>query len=228
MILLIYIQKSPKNINENIYNIHYKIPGKQFIKQFMESSENEPAVFIFLVDQSGSMEGEPMEIVIKSLLLFLQSLPSGSYYQIIGFGSFYKKYDKFPRQYTQNNIENSIKLIQSLKADFKGTNIFKPLQNINESKKYDNTNLKRNIFILTDGYVEDKERTLNIIEANNKLFSIYSIGMGDEFDEDLIKKAGILGNGNYDFCIDFNDLNSVIVNEINISTCPYISNIYLN
>ena len=220
----IYMQKSPKNINENIYNIHYKIPGKQFIKQFMESSENEPAVFIFLVDQSGSMEGEPMEIVIKSLLLFLQSLPSGSYYQIIGFGSFYKKYDKFPRQYTQNNIENSIKLIQSLKADFKGTNIFKPLQNIYESKKYDNINLKRNIFILTDGYVEDKERTLNIIEANNKLFSIYSIGMGDEFDEDLIKKAGILGNGNYDFCIDFNDLNSVIVNEINISTCPYISN----
>ena len=165
-----------------------------------------------------------MEIVIKSLLLFLQSLPSGSYYQIIGFGSFYKKYDKFPRQYTQNNIENSIKLIQSLKADFKGTNIFKPLQNIYESKKYDNINLKRNIFILTDGYVEDKERTLNIIEANNKLFSIYSIGMGDEFDEDLIKKAGILGNGNYNFCVDFNDLNSVIVNEINISTCPYISN----
>ena len=224
----IFKQKSLIDINKNYYNIHYRIPAKECIKKSMELSENLPALFIFLVDQSGSMEGEPMEIVIKSLLLFLQSLPAGSYYQIIGFGSFFKKYDKWPREYTQKNIETSMKLIQSLKADFKGTNIYKPLTNIYESNKYDNIKLKRNIFILTDGYVEDKEKTLDIIKKNKKLFSIYSIGIGDEFDEDLIKSAGILGNGNYNFCVDFNDLNSMIVNEINISTCPFISRLDLN
>ena len=61
-----------------------------------------------------------MQIAIKSLLLFLQSLPTGSYYKIIGFGSIFKKYDKWPREYTQENIMTSINLIKSLEANIQG------------------------------------------------------------------------------------------------------------
>ena len=61
-----------------------------------------------------------MDVAIKALILFLQSLPAGSYYQIIGFGSKYEKYDKVPKEYTQENIKESIKFLQTLKAN-KGT-----------------------------------------------------------------------------------------------------------
>ena len=50
-----------------------------------------PSLFIFLIDQSGSMSGSPMRLVSESLLFFLQSLPKGSYFQLIGFGSSFKK-----------------------------------------------------------------------------------------------------------------------------------------
>ena len=53
--------------------------------------ENYPALFIFLIDQSYSMEGNPIDLVSQALKLFLQSLPEGSYYQLIGFGSDYIK-----------------------------------------------------------------------------------------------------------------------------------------
>ena len=155
----------------------------------------------------------------------MQALPEGSYYQIIGFGSFFKKYDKYPREYKQENIEESIKLIKSLDANFKGTNIYKPLQNIYESKRYKEINLERKIFILTDGEVDDKDKTIDIIKENSDKFSIYAIGVGDEFDEDLIKRAGIHHKGNYSFCKDFGELNSTIVNEINHATKPYINKI---
>ena len=48
-----------------------------------------PSLFIFLVDQSGSMSGSSMKLVSESLLFFLQSLPKDSYFQLIGFGSTY-------------------------------------------------------------------------------------------------------------------------------------------
>ena len=70
----------------------------------------------------------------------------------------------------------------------------------------DEIKLPRNIFLLTDGEVNDKDGVLNLIENNNSKYRIFSIGIGNDFDEDLIKNAGIIGRGNYNFCPDLNKL----------------------
>ena len=66
------------------------------------------------------MSGNSIKVASKALLLFLKSLPAGSYYQIIGFGTYYKKYDETPKEYNSENIKKSIKLVESLKADLGG------------------------------------------------------------------------------------------------------------
>ena len=45
--------------------------------------------------------------------------------------------------------------------------------------------MPKNIFLLTDGEIRDKKETLELIERNNS--KVYSIGIGDSFDENLIK-----------------------------------------
>ena len=107
-----------------------------------------------------------MEVASKALILFLQSLPAGSYYQIIGFGSGYEKYDKIPKEYTQENIKESIKLIENLNANKGGTDIYSPLKDIYNSNDYNNIKLPKNIFLLTDGEIEDKNETLQITHKN--------------------------------------------------------------
>ena len=67
----------------------------------------------------------------------------------------------------------------------------------------------KNIVLLTDGEVLNKNDTLNIIENNINEFFIHSIGIENNFDEDLIKNAGILGKGNYNFCSDINNLKEI-------------------
>ena len=218
---IVYSQKSSLEKAECNYFIQYKIKKNS---EEENNIEENPALFIFLIDQSGSMSGTSIKIAANALKLFIQSLPAKSYYQIIGFGSTYRKYDEIPKEYNQKNIDESIKLIEKLKADLGGTDIYSPLKFIYDSaKEYENINLPRNIFLLTDGEILDKDKTLKIIENNSNNFSLYSIGIGNSFDKDLIKNAGILGKGNYNFCNKLDSLNSIIASEISKAISPYIS-----
>ena len=217
----IYCQESSLNETNYILNYRYK----------KEKSENDeeishPAIFIFLLDQSGSMSGERIKIASKALELFIQSLPAGSYYQIIGFGSDYKVYEDAPKEYNIDNIKNSLEMIKKLGADLGGTNIEGPLKYIYDSdSKYEKIKLPRNIILLTDGEAWDKEKGLILIEKNNSKFMLHSIGIGNDFDEDLIKNAATLGKGNYNFCKDLDNLNNIIASEINKATSSYVTNI---
>ena len=214
---IVYCQKSNLNKNEKSYIIHYikKIDNLGII----------PGLFIFLIDQSGSMEGQSINLVSEALEIFLQSIPTGSYYQLIGFGSNFIKYDKIPKSYTKENIKNSLTVIKDLEANLGGTNIYEPLKDIYENEKiYNEIKLPKNIFLLTDGEIDDKRETLELIEKYSSKFSIFSIGIGNYFDKDLIKNAGIIGKGGYNFCYNLEGLNAMIVNEIKKCTSPYISN----
>jgi von Willebrand factor A domain-containing protein 5 len=55
----------------------------------MPGQVKEESVFIFLVDRSGSMSGQKMEMTKEALKLFIQSLPPGCLFEIISFGSSY-------------------------------------------------------------------------------------------------------------------------------------------
>ena len=135
-----FLQNSSK-FNEDNYIIQCK---PKYITD-EKDKETSPALFIFLIDQSGSMWGDRMEITKKALQLFLQSLPAKSYYQLVGFGTDYIKYDEKPKEYTQENINESIKLIETLEADLGGTNIYGPLSVVS-FPTFDNLNLRKNIF----------------------------------------------------------------------------------
>ena len=67
-----------------------------------------------------------------------------------------------------------------------------------------------------------------MIEKNSNKFNIYSIGIGKYFDEDLIKNAGVLGKGNYNFCPDFKNLNELIATEIKNSSYKIYSELEIN
>ena len=225
----LFSQINPKNKEEQSFILNYKyIEEGNKNKNKQKENKLSPALFIFLIDQSGSMTGSSIKVASKALLLFLQSLPAGSYYQIIGFGTHYEVYDKKPKEYKQKNIEASIKIVEALKADKIGTNIYDPLNYIYKSKKdYDKILLPRNIFLLTDGDINNKKETLNLIEKNSNKFTIHAFGIGNSFDKDLIKNAGIIGKGSYSFCKDISGLNKIIVSTLNNICTPFIANLEL-
>ena len=196
--------------------------------QQKEVKANTPSLFIFLIDQSGSMAGSAMRIVSEAILFFLQSLTKGSYYQLIGFGSNFKKINDKPVEYNKENVKNTMEIVKNLKADLGGTDISSPLKEIFNSKDYDDINLARNLFILTDGEVNNREECLGLISTYSEKFKIHSIGIGSSFDKQLIQNAGIQGRGTYHFVANVSDVNQVIIESLSKCLRSYVINAKLS
>ena len=200
-----------------------------YYSKYEENNINDtPSLFIFLIDQSGSMSGRPIELVKNALLLFIQSLPKGSFFQLIGFGSSYNKYNEKPVEYNKENVEKISYTINNLKANLGGTNINSPLQAVYNDDIYNNINLSKNIFLLTDCQVNDSEECINIINNNSNRFRVHSLGLGDSFDKDLIEKSGQIGKGSYTFVENYEKINSAVIDTLNKSLRPYLIDIQFN
>ena len=205
------IEEKPDTDNNNNYKDLYQ---KNIIN-------NTPSLFIFLIDQSGSMVGERIKLVSDTLIFFLQSLPKGSYYQLIGFGSSINYItSKDPVEYTSNNVKRTISIIKRLKANLGGTELYQPLNNIFNNNKYNDIKLARNLFILTDGEVWDKEKSLNIINKNNDKYRVHSFGIGDDFDKEFIISSG--KNGSYCFIENISKIKSNVIRTLNESIRSYL------
>ena len=239
---ILYRQYNPE-FKETAYSINYvytsknikeiPIPEKpdedntiSYTSKYEENIINEtPGLFIFLIDQSGSMDGNSIELVKQALLIFIQSLPANSYFQLIGFGSDFKKYNEEPVIYNKENVENIINIINTLEADLGGTNISSPLNSIYNDSSYSKINLSKNIFLLTDGQAHDREQCINIITTNSSKFRIHSIGIGNDFDKLLMERCGKLGKGTSSFVKDVKKINSVVINILNKCLRAYITDI---
>ena len=200
-----------------------------YYSKYQDNSINEtPGLFIFLIDQSGSMNGKSIELVKQALLLFIKSLPTGSYFQFIGFGTDYKKYNEIPVEYNEENVNNIINIISEIRANMGGTNIGSPLNDIYKDDNYSKINLSKNILILTDGQVHDRDEFVNLITRNSNKFRIHAIGIGNSFDKILIERSGKLGKGSSVFVEDVEKINIAIIETLNKCLRPYIIDIKFN
>ena len=213
------IPEKPDTDMETNYYLKYQQQG---------TKTDTPSLFIFLIDQSGSMSGSSIRIVSESILIFLQSLTKGSYFQLIGFGLTFKKINEKPLEYNKDNVKATMNKIKNLKANLGGTDISSPLKEIFNSKDYDEINLARNLFILTDGEVDNREECLSLINTYSDKFKIHAIGIGSSFDKQLIQNAGIQGRGTYHFVANVSDVNSIIIESLSKCLRNYVSNVKIS
>ena len=133
-----------------------------FFPQF--KSTKAACEFIFLVDRSGSMDGEFIKSARETLILFLKSIPPGCSFNIIGFGSNYVSLFPSSVSYNQENLDTAIQHVEVLKADLGGTELFPPLQFIFRQPLLEG--LPRQVFVLTDGSVSNTEACIQEVKRN--------------------------------------------------------------
>jgi len=185
-----------------------------------------PCLFIFLIDESGSMD-TTIENVKITLTKLIKSLPENSYFQIIGFGSRYEVYNKTPEKNNKKNLKDAYKIINKLSSDLGGTDLSLPLNYILKLSysDYKDISLSKQIIVLTDGDINIGEDIIELIKLHNNEFLIHFIGIGNEVNKKLIIEASNAGNGTYYFINNSsNELDKIIFEILNNCTKEYINN----
>ncbi len=141
---------------------------------------------IFLVDCSGSMEGEGIKLAGEALLLFLHSLPVNAYFNIICFGSSYQRLFPESRRYDDDTLGRAKQLAAGLAANLGGTEIYAPLEAIVKAAPAA-ADTPRQIFVLTDGQVSNTEACIELMGRHADKNRVFTLGIGSAADRHLVK-----------------------------------------
>ncbi len=119
---------TPPNPQEEIEVVENEKPDELEIAP-MPGHMASDQIFIFLVDRSGSMGSQKMQMAKDALKLFIQSLPLGAMFEVVSFGTDFSVSSKDKCGYDNNDA--NVKMIKSeidtYSSNMGGTDIYKPM-----------------------------------------------------------------------------------------------------
>ncbi|UJR20655.1 hypothetical protein I4U23_023777 [Adineta vaga] len=157
--------------------------------------------FIFIVDCSGSMtEANGIDLAREAMLLFIRSLPVGSRFNIIRFGSSFDilfKDEVLTVIYNEKTAQKAERLTRSMEADLGGTELLAPLEYLkNHPPTHDRS---RQIFLLTDGEISNTNQVIELCRSMSSTTRIFSFGLGHSPSRSLVKGLARATNGHFVF-----------------------------
>ena len=147
---------------------------------------------IFVLDTSGSMNGDPMNASKVFMRHALKTLRPDDYFRIINFGSRSHEFTNSPIRATQNNLYRGQNHIDSLNANG-GTEIAPAIVKAFSSPLISRT--LRIVIFLTDGYVSNESAVMQLINEKIKDARIYAFGVGTSVNRYLLSEMGRIGHG---------------------------------
>lgn len=180
--------------------------------------------YIFVIDQSGSMSGNPILNARDTLDMLLRSLSPGSYFNIIGFGSqFHPLFPEGSRPYAQTTLDIAVNHVKKLTASLGGTEILSPLKHIFSKEPV--PGLARQVFLLTDGGVSNTTAVVKAVSDNAHNTRVFTFGIGSGVSTDLVKDVARAGKGKAVFISGKDRMQSRVMEVMNIAMSPSYTNI---
>ncbi|MEN9355122.1 MAG: hypothetical protein RL318_2447, partial [Fibrobacterota bacterium] len=156
-----------------------------------------PKELVFLVDQSGSMGGEPIALVKRAMRKALESMEPRDKFQIIGFSSSTVKFETAPVAATKNNIQRGLSWVDGLQANG-GTMMLDGIQEAMRTPVAPGS--LRILAMMTDGYIGNESEILGWIAKNlDARTRTFGFGVGSSVNRSFLWEFGNTGGGKTEF-----------------------------
>ncbi|CDW72317.1 UNKNOWN [Stylonychia lemnae] len=190
--------------------------------QDQEEIEIEPKLleYVFLIDRSGSMQGQSIHLAVQALQLFLHSLPMGCKFNVVSFGSDFELLFETSQIYDESTFDKAVSTIAEFEADMGGTEIAQPLFEI--FSQIPDENLPRHIYLLTDGEVSNTEEVIELVKDNRNNSTVHTFGIGDGVSTELIKKCAMVGGGHYSFIDNPHEIEEKVIAALQKNFLEYL------
>merc|ERR1711892_329142 len=188
--------------------------------------KKQPSDVIFLIDCSGSMGGQSMQLAKQALQLFIHSLPVDSYFNIFCFGSRYTQLFPQSKAFTDETLESAKQLLHGLDANLGGTEIYQPLKAIFTSKNL--VGKPRQVFVITDGQVSNSDQCIQLVEEHSQHNRVFTLGIGASADRHLVKGMARVGKGVPSFTTYGENIAGKVLKQLKQSLQPCVHDVQVN
>ncbi|KAG7221671.1 hypothetical protein INR49_000038, partial [Caranx melampygus] len=192
--------------------------------------------FIFLIDRSGSMSGDAMVVILKSLV-------PGCLFNIVGFGSTFKSLFTTSQSYEEEALASACEYVRKIRADMGGTNVLAPLNWILRQPM--SSGHPRLLFLLTDGAVSNTGKVIELVrrharyirqieefpliislEGPEKQQAIcFTFGIGQNACRRLVHGLATVSKGSAEFLAEGERLQPKMIKSLKKTMSPVLSDI---
>lgn len=151
-----------------------------------------PREMIFVVDQSGSQSGFPLEKSKELTLKMIRTLRPGDTFNVVGFNNIVVQLWAGPRPFTSQNYAEAETFIKNMQANG-GTQLRAGVEAALTAPN-DPGRLRLVVFN-TDGYVGDEIEVLKAIAQNRSTSRMFTFGIGNSVNRYLIDSMSLTGRG---------------------------------
>lgn len=167
----------------------YLIPAVQY-----RSNEIVPKDVVFLMDTSGSQQGDPLAKSQELMRRFINGLNPNDTFSIIDFANVATQLSPAPLPNTPANRAKAIAYINQLDANG-GTELMNGIQAVMNFPAAESGRL-RSVVLLTDGYIGNENQVIAEVQRQLKPGNrLYSFGVGSSVNRFLVDRLAEVGRG---------------------------------
>ncbi len=158
----------------------------------LEGAPRHAMEMVFVLDCSGSMNGEPMAQAKAAILEALDLLEPGDTFQVIRFSNKASRFGPEPVAATSENIARAKHYVRQLRGSG-GTEM---IEGIRAALHFPHDPRRlRFVTFLTDGYIGDEIEILEAVHKSIGESRIFSFGVGDSVNRYLLNRMAKVGRG---------------------------------
>ena len=167
----------------------YLIPALNY-----KTNEIVPKEVVFLMDTSGSQQGEPLVKSKELMRRFIQGLNPNDTFTIIDFANTAQALSTTPLANTAANRQSAINYIEKLQANG-GSELLNGIQAV-MNFRVTKAGMLRSIVLITDGYIGNDKEVLALVQRSLKPGNrLYSFGVGGSVNRFLLNRLAQVGRG---------------------------------
>lgn len=191
-----------------------------------QASSNEtrttPRELIWVLDISGSMEGESIEQARSAMLKAISTLNPEDYFNIISFNTQARTLFPNSRIAHTDNLNLARQKILALEAE--GGTDMRPALDLALNQTDHSDRLKQVIFV-TDGAVSNEAELFSIIHSNLGEARLFTVGIGSAPNSYFMRKAALAGRGSFTYISQPQEVNNKITQLLHTLETPALTDL---
>lgn len=171
----------------------------RFLPEF-DPKEYEGSDIIFVLDRSGSMEGDSIREARNALEICLRTLHEKDRFNVLRFDDNFNEgadvlFPKALRAYDQTSLDEGVRWVRATRTSG-GTEIMPPVRYaVNQARTSSTGGCKTQIVLLTDAEVSNDREVVKFLEENADVVRVFSFGIGAAANSFLIEAAAKATDG---------------------------------